>query len=146
MGKGRRVSNLSLLIYILLLQPATPMRVAEELATELVVQSVEGDDLTLAVAIAMQESSLLARTGSELDHGLFNLHLYTINDYGLDASSLKGTECVRCQVRAYYLIMRDKIRRCQRFGDEAWSCFHSATPKHRLKYVEDVGRYYNVGE
>jgi hypothetical protein len=76
------------------------------------------------------------------DYGLFHFHIDTIIAYDLDAERLRGIADVTYQVKAYRKIMRKKRTYCKHLGVEAWSCFHSATPDHREKYVEDVSRHY----
>lgn len=55
----------------------------------------------------------------------------------------------------YILIMTDKVRKCTRFGREAWSCYHSATDYYRRRYVwacmrwmsvEQIRKYINLEE
>jgi len=75
-----------------------------------------------------------------LDMTIAQINVQTAIDYGLDVEILL-TGNVDYALEAHYTILKDKIRRCSRFGAEAWTCYHSATPKYRLQYLKTVSRF-----
>jgi len=74
-----------------------------------------------------------------LDMTLAQINVQTAKDYGLDVERLLIGN-IDYALEAHYIILKDKIKRCARFGVEAWSCYHSATPKYRLRYIKAVRR------
>lgn len=85
--------------------------------TKLVIEEYEVVDMTMA------QINISTALHLNFDvNKLFNLDL----DYAL--------EC-------HYKILNAKIKRCKNLGSEAWSCYHSVTPKHREKYVQLVSRF-----
>lgn len=74
------------------------------------------------------------------DMTIAQINVYTAAEYGFDLDRLfsKDTEYA---LECHFKILESKIKMCSHLGSEAWSCYHSVTPKHRLKYVKDVSRY-----
>lgn len=114
-------------------------------------------DPMLSVAIAMQESSLenKNREGAVMtedgtivrgitDVGVFQIHIATIANEGIDADRLKTD--VDYQTYWHTKILAEKIKTCTaqrtklqvKAGNE-WSCYHSFTYSKRSVYVQDVG-------
>lgn len=73
------------------------------------------------------------------DISIFQFHALTIRRYGLDAVKLKNN--LEYAVDKHFMIMKDKLKLCKYLGNEAWTCYHSRTPKLRKRYKEDVERY-----
>lgn len=116
-------------------------------------------DPRISVAIAMQETAFVNknRQGTVVtkdgrfvqgvtDVGVFQIHVDTIRDLGIDYERLKRD--VDYQTFWHVKILAQKIKMCrsqrERFqvelGNE-WSCYHSVTPSKRLEYVTDVGAH-----
>lgn len=112
-----------------------------------------------SVAIAMQETSLnlkLSRiqniiifnddmTKWEVIRGysdicMFQFHVNTIVNEKLDPIRLK-TDINYC-IDQHFKLMKKKIKVCGHLGGDAWTCYHSKTPRLRRRYKEDVERYY----
>jgi len=75
-----------------------------------------------------------------MDMGIAQINVQTAADYGFDLQRLYNHD-LRYAISCHIAILKDKIKMCKKLGDYAWSCYHSKTPKHRLKYVELVSRY-----
>ena len=73
------------------------------------------------------------------DLGISQIHVSTAVAYGLDLERL--SDDMEYNVKAHFKILADKIKGCKNLGAEAWSCYHSTTTYHRLKYLKDVSRY-----
>ena len=123
-------------------------------------------DAHLSIAIARQESGIrninryewavtknsagyLVRTKNISDIGIFQFHVNTIAHRKLDPELLQVD--LEYQVKEHVRLLRDKIRICKnrktarKFRiprNEAWSCYHSATPSHRKTYVRLVSRFF----
>lgn len=142
------------------LNPSIDTELAFRLSNILYVKSKQyGTDPMISVAISAQESSLrnINRTVQGVpewcakqksycptqtiitDVGFFQLHVGTIKNYGFNLPRLMTD--IEYQIDCHLIILKKKIKNCAFLGDEAWSCYHSTTPKHRLKYVKDVSRY-----
>ena len=148
---------------IVKLNPSIDTEFAFELSNLLYKKAKEyGTDPMVSVAIAMQESSLrnINRTTQGYlekdcdsthqksamcvvpvvtDIGIFQIHVYTAKNYGFNMESLMTD--IEYQVDSHLKILKQKLKNCRHLGKEAWSCYHSTTPKYRLKYVKDVSRY-----
>lgn len=116
-------------------------------------------DPFVSVAIAMQESSLVNRNRTSraiikkpdntydyidviTDVGLFQFHVNTIENYDLDVNRIKKD--LDYAVYHHVKLLKQKMNLCVKLGvaySVAWSCYHSATPKHRERYVRLVMRY-----
>lgn len=99
------------------------------------------------VAIAMQESSLrninrTTKTGIITDVGLFQFNINTIDIYNMDVRRLQ--EDIAYAVERASWLLAKKLIECNNLGQEAWTCYHSRTDKHRLKYLNQVNKYYNI--
>lgn len=123
-----------------------------------------GTDPMITVAILNQESSfinqhtftitrdvtrhcdhnsckeVIKETHTVKDMTIAQINVYTAAEYGFDLDRLFNMD-TEYALECHFKILEDKIKMCKHLGDEAWSCYHSATPKHRLKYVEMVSRY-----
>lgn len=110
-----------------------------------------------SAAILMQESSLkdthVFKTGYDtgkrkvvrtlFDAGIAQVNVNTAVHHGCNLEGLAGhdtREAIRCHSR----VLRAKLDACRQLGVDAWSCYHSATPVFRLKYVADVKRWQRV--
>lgn len=76
------------------------------------------------------------------DVGLYQFHARTIQAYGMDALRLRDD--IEYATERHAFLLSEKLRECSRLGKEAWSCYHSATPHFRKKYVRMVGRYLDI--
>lgn len=107
---------------------------------------LKGLDPYLAVSIAMQESTIshkvVSKNGQINDIGIFQINVRTAKAYRLDISKMLDND-LKYITKAYTIIMKDKINKCRNLGQEAWSCYHSRTNKHRARYIKHVMRYYN---
>ena len=116
-------------------------------------------DVARSVAIAMQETSFnvnLSRKQNVIvfndditewkvvrgysDICMFQFHVNTIVHEKINPIKLK-TDIGYC-VAQHFKLMKKKLKLCKHLGDEAWTCYHSRTPKFRKRYKEDVERYY----
>ena len=127
----------TILAAIITLQPNVQMQYAQELADAIAIESLTADESVIAVAVAMQESSLLRLTHGPESYGTYQLHEVTIKNYGI---VIRDLSTIRGEVQAYFLIMRDKQRICDHLI-ESWTCFHSFTPIHRDAYSIAVNRW-----
>lgn len=75
-----------------------------------------------------------------VDMGIAQINITTALDFDLDIERLFKLDTAYA-IDAHFIILNAKIEMCDHLGDEAWSCYHSATPKHRLKYVKMVSRF-----
>ena len=116
----------------------------------------------ISVAIAQQENSFINRsveivtirtetvcndTGCDThiitkrtnDIGLYQINEHTAKAYGYDTDKLMKDwqYSTKCHIK----ILKQKMKLCQNLNKDSWSCYHSATPDKRLKYIKDVGRY-----
>lgn len=113
-----------------------------------------GTDPLITVAIAMQESSLrnvnrygtVYKSGKYIkgitDVGIYQFHVNTIRNEGLNADKL--AEDLDYATEQHVKLLKKKMKLCRWLDiplEESWSCYHSATEKHRLKYVNLVKRY-----
>ncbi len=120
-------------------------------------------DPMVSIAIAMQETgirnidrktrALVKQDNGEViktvvtDVGIFQFHVDTIEYYNLDVQLIRSD--LEYAVEQHIKLLKKKIKLCLRHGidkDEAWSCYHSLTRKHRRKYVNDVSRYITKKE
>jgi soluble lytic murein transglycosylase-like protein len=136
---GATARAVQLCTRVLQLQPRAHPAWACQFADELDYWAGEtGGDPRLALAVAMQESSLrmdaVSPTG---DVSLFQFSPGTVRQYQMDRKLLKRDRAY--SIRMHYLVMRDKRRMCP--GPKGWSCYHSVTPVHRKRYEHLVGRY-----
>lgn len=110
-----------------------------------------------SVAMAMQETSLRSISRSQnvivfnkdvtkyeivrgySDICMFQFHVNTITSYKLDPIELKKD--INYCVEQHFVLLKKKMRYCKHLESEAWTCYHSATPKLRKRYKEDVERY-----
>lgn len=77
------------------------------------------------------------------DIGIFQFHALTIQYYGMDILRLRDD--IEYATEQHCKLLAIKIKECADLGEEAWSCYHSRSPKYRVKYVTDVNRYYLPG-
>lgn len=105
-----------------------------------------GMDPLPSVAIAFLESSFqidaVSGTG---DYGMFQINLKTAKDFGIPINQL-GT--LKGQVQAHFQILKQKVKVCSELEklqiDQVpeWTCYHSFTPKFRLKYYDRYNRLF----
>jgi hypothetical protein len=123
-------------------------------------------DPYISIAIAMQESGLrnIHRSAKGLsvewvcfgdcgwkskekdiytDFGMFQFHYGALDSYNIDFTKVFEHD-LEYIVKTHVKILRDKIDMCSSsYGDTAWACYHSATPKFKKKYEVMVMKYYN---
>ena len=73
------------------------------------------------------------------DVGIFQIHVKTAENYGMDIFKLLNS--VEYQVVSHMKILKQKLKLCADLGDEAYSCYHSKTPKYRKAYVKHIKKY-----
>ena len=119
-------------------------------------------DPMISVAIAQQENSFInrsveivtIRTETICDDNGCDIHtktkrtndigLYQINEHTAKAHKYDTDRLMRdweYSIKCHIGILKSKMKLCSKLGDKSWSCYHSATPDKRLKYIKDVGRY-----
>ncbi len=121
-------------------------------------------DPMISIAIAMQESSLrqINRRQSVLvpkeacdefgecvvefekivgysDLSIWQFHVETLEAYNIDPVEVHTN--LEYATDFHFKLLKKKIKMCKHLGDEAWTCYHSATERFRKKYKDDVGRY-----
>jgi hypothetical protein len=118
-------------------------------------------DPYISVAIAMQESglrpinryqSILIKDAEDKfvkikgisDIGVWQLHVDTVDNYKLCAERLLTD--LKYATKSHFLILSRKIKNCRHLKDEAWSCYHSITERHRAVYKDLVMRFYKGGK
>jgi hypothetical protein len=74
------------------------------------------------------------------DMGVAQINVNTASHYGFDLTRLFEHD-MEYAIDCHFNILKDKINMCSAIGEDAWSCYHSTTPRHRLKYVVAVSRY-----
>lgn len=74
------------------------------------------------------------------DMGIAQINIKTAIDYGFDIKRLYDHD-LEYALKAHLTILKSKIKMCKKLGADAWSCYHSKTPIHRLKYIKMVSRY-----
>ena len=151
---------------IIEVSPSTDKNFAMQLSNYIHKYSKQfGTDPMISVAIAMQESSFrnIDKQGSILlsngrvvrghtDLGVFQIHINTIENLKKEANwnidYFKLRNDVEYQTYWHIRILKRKIETCEKMKDKLniengneWSCYHSYTYKHRIKYVNDVNRY-----
>ena len=126
-----------------------------------------GTDPYISIAIAMQESGIrnihrsaegvtatsvcsnedesdcemqTTKTRVYTDFGMFQFHYSAMSDYDLDFGKVYEHD-MEYIVKKHVKILKNKIDMCAIYEDEAWTCYHSATEKHRLKYKSMVTKY-----
>lgn len=124
-----------------------------------------GTDPLLSVAILNQENSfnekhtwkitrevvksctdsacteVITETHLVKDMTIAQINITTAKAYKLDLERLFAHD-LEYAIESHFIILKSKIKQCAYLGDEAWSCYHSATPKFRMRYIEMVSRYY----
>jgi hypothetical protein len=75
-----------------------------------------------------------------VDMGIAQINITTALHFDLDIERLFKLDTAYA-IESHFIILSSKVRTCDHLGEEAWSCYHSVTPKHRLKYVKDVSRF-----
>ena len=85
-------------------------------------------------------SKTIVETHKVVDMGIAQINIRTAVDYGFDIKRLYDHD-VEYALEAHFIILKSKIRMCSKLGVDAWSCYHSATPEYRLKYIKMVSRY-----
>ena len=73
------------------------------------------------------------------DISIFQFHALTIKHYKLDPVKLKND--LEHAVDKHFMIMKEKLKLCKHLEEDAWTCYHSTTPKLRKRYKEDVEQW-----
>jgi hypothetical protein len=92
------------------------------------------------VAIIAQES-MFQQVNTEIDFGIYQLNEHTMRAYNIDKE--KVLTDLEYATHKHIWLLKKKKEYCINLEEESWSCYHSATEKHRKKYVKLVNRYYN---
>lgn len=151
---------------ILEMQPRLDKKYAMKISNLIYKYRVRGIDTDISVAIASAENNFLPRTVEETvttvrteitcfesdncktdvrekvkhlkDIGLFQINNHTARRYKLNEFLLMTD--IEYNVKAHFLILKKSINICKRIGihTNPWSCYHSATPKHRKRYERVV--------
>ena len=98
-------------------------------------------DPKLSLAIAWVESSyrnVVSDDGQDL--GYFQINRHTATIYGMDQTLLMQN--IIYQAAGHFIILQDKLKHCAHLKQDAFSCYHSTTPKHRIPYAERVKKAY----
>lgn len=74
------------------------------------------------------------------DLGIAQINVNTAVYYGFDLKRLYKHD-MEYAIDCHFHILADKIKQCSDLGDYAWSCYHSATPQLRDKYIKLVDQY-----
>lgn len=102
-------------------------------------------DWQVIVAIGMQESSWLPTNTPDM--GFFQLNRKTASYYRINQNQFNlenGHEVyAHASFKSFRMVMKDKLNECRKYGEDAWSCYHSKTTSHRVQYLANVGRYLN---
>lgn len=123
-----------------------------------------GLDPLISVAILAQESSLrninakrkytktvhayctesecfktTIETEEVTDLSIAQISQATARDYKLDVERLYNLD-LEYAIKSHFVILKQKMELCKELA-EPWSCYHSKTEKHRLKYIRDVSRH-----
>ena len=73
------------------------------------------------------------------DLSIWQFHIDTLLNFKIDPIRVQTD--LEYATDFHFKLLKHKIKKCSKHKDLAWSCYHSATERHRLKYVEDVSRY-----
>ena len=150
---------------IVKLQPTIDKKFAMKLSNSIYTKAKKyGIDPMISLAILNQESSLrsvntftitkkveencdntscgmkIIEEHEVLDLSIAQINFNTAKAYKFDIKRLFNTD-VEYALDCHYALLKDKIKQCAPLGAEAWSCYHSKTPKHRKKYVKAVSRF-----
>jgi len=74
------------------------------------------------------------------DLGLFQFNVSTVINNDIDPMRLRND--ITYAVDWHLKILKKKMVECAWLLEEAWSCYHSKTPKFRKRYVQMVEQYY----
>jgi ribosomal protein L7Ae-like RNA K-turn-binding protein len=74
------------------------------------------------------------------DISLWQFHVKTIKAYNMDLVRLSTD--IDYATELHFKLLKQKTKECAHLGDDAWTCYHSATKKHRLLYKQLVDVYY----
>lgn len=123
-----------------------------------------GTDPIRSVAVGMQETSLrrINRKQSVLlvkevcsdgicvdeytkvtgltDLSIWQFHIETVAAFGMDYGKIQNDLVYATDF--HFKLMKHKIKRCKHLGDDAWTCYHSITERHRKLYKKMVNRFY----
>ena len=119
---------------LLHLNPSIDERDAHVLAANLATLS---PDPCLSIAIGMQESSLRNVEGKTRDYGYFQLTRHAMAGHTKEEILAD----VGLQVVLHLEHLKEKKKQCKHLDSEWWTCYHSKTPKFRLKYRDMVNKY-----
>lgn len=75
------------------------------------------------------------------DLSMFQFHAETIRYYNINPILLKNN--LEYCVNWHFKLIKKKRKICKDLGEDAWTCYHSRSPKLRKFYKELVIQYYN---
>lgn len=144
-ASSRAAAVATLTARIMSLQPAGSATHAATLARTLM--KIAPAHTAELISLGMQESSLIPQhrwyPDGSADLGVFQINSRTAMHYGCHLERLllhDPEESVRCAAR----VLRDKRATCLGWGlssEEATACYHSFSPRHRLKYMHALRRW-----
>lgn len=127
---------------IVKINPHVDRGVAMELSNHLYRYSSRyGTNPLRSVAIAAQES-MFRHVSTDQDIGMFQINIGTIEAYNIDRDRLETD--FEYAVRTHVWLLAKKKEYCADLEEEAWTCYHSRTEKHRLVYRDLVNRYFEL--
>ena len=85
-------------------------------------------------------SKLITEEHEVVDMTIAQINIKTALDLNLDIKRLFNLD-LDYALDCHYKILSLKLKLCENLGNEAWSCYHSTTPKYREKYVQMVSRF-----
>jgi hypothetical protein len=75
-----------------------------------------------------------------VDLGIAQINVRTAAHYKFDLQRLYEHD-MEYAIDCHMAVLGDKMKQCKHLGNDSWSCYHSVTPKHRIKYIKMVSRY-----
>jgi hypothetical protein len=122
------------------LQPTIDHGFALELSNYIFRYSLRhGTNPYRTVAIIAQES-MFRNINTNIDIGIYQINVNTATAYNID--TLRLQEDLEYATEQHILLLKKKKEYCLDLEEEAWTCYHSKTPKHRKAYKIAVDRYY----
>lgn len=122
------------------LQPKLDTTFAMELSNYIFKYSLRhGTNPYRTVAIIAQES-MFRNINTEIDIGIYQININTATAYNIDIYRLQ--EDLAYATEQHILLLKRKKEYCSELAEEAWTCYHSKTHKHRTAYKIAVDRHY----
>lgn len=115
----------------------TNLRNINRSQTVIIFETKCGDDSSMTLIWPCIETFKYVKGYSDIS--LFQFHALTIKHYKLDPVKLKNN--LEYAVEKHFMIMKDKLKLCKYLEEDAWTCYHSTTPKLRKRYKEDVEQW-----